>query len=235
MTEDPKLTGKESRSKSVQALPRMLHEDSRADGHALAGEEFSPNGRRAFAALLEESEVLRKALARAQAHIAELEHLVETDTLTPVANRRGIMRELSRAIAQVERYGIDAAILFVDVNGLKDINDRYGHVAGDAALQHVAQTIASQLRAADAVGRLGGDEFIVVLLHSTEAQALVKCMHLAAAVAATPVVCGDKSFHVSISAGAYPIRVGESPTSLLDQADKLMYEAKRRKVDTSFA
>ncbi len=219
--------------RSAPTLSAMMEAFEKPDGSLADPEDFSPNARRAFAALLAESEGLRKALARAQAHIEELEHLVETDTLTPVANRRGIMRELSRAIAQVERYGIDAALIFIDVNEMKDINDRYGHVVGDAALQHVAETLSSHLRAADAVGRMGGDEFLVVLLHSTEAQAMVKCTHLIAAVAAKPVVHGDVSFHVSIAAGACAIRAGESPATLLDRADRMMYETKRRNAETT--
>jgi PleD family two-component response regulator len=92
----------------------------------------------ALTRLRHENEQLRRQLAAIQPRIDELERLADMDTLTPLPNRRCFVREVNRVVARTERYGDPAAIMFVDVDGLKAINDRHGHGAGDAALNHVA-------------------------------------------------------------------------------------------------
>jgi GGDEF domain-containing protein len=113
--------------------------------------------------LAAEVERLAAELERSRARIADLEAKVDIDPLTDLLNRRGFGRELKRSVAYVKRYGVSAALIFLDLDGFKPVNDRHGHAAGDAVLKAVAAAIVGQVRASDGVARLGGDEFAVLL------------------------------------------------------------------------
>src|SRR6476661_8866954 len=121
--------------------------------------------------LIEEISALRGKVARLQERVEQLDQLAHRDSLIDLPNRRGFMRELERLIARVDRYGINAAMLFVDVDGLKMINDTFGHRAGDEALIQVANLLAKGVRHSDVVARIGGDEFGILLEASDEAAA----------------------------------------------------------------
>src|SRR5262249_43608803 len=118
-----------------------------------------------------EVERLERELAAARAHMAALAAKAEIDPLTDILNRRAFERALERALAHVKRYGTSAALLYVDLDRFKLVNDRHGHAAGDAVLQAVAAVLMRHVRASDVVGRLGGDEFAVLLWQLTEAGA----------------------------------------------------------------
>ena len=113
--------------------------------------------------LIEEISLLRAKVARLQERVEQLDTLAHQDSLINLPNRRGFMRELERLIARVDRYGINAAMLFVDLDGLKMINDTFGHRAGDEALIQVANLLAKGVRSSDVVARIGGDEFGILL------------------------------------------------------------------------
>ena len=117
--------------------------------------------------LIEEISLLRGSRAPSGARGA-LDQLAHQDPLINLPNRRGFMRELERLIARVDRYGISAAMLFVDVDGLKMINDTLGHRAGDEALIQMAALLAKGVRHSDVVARIGGDEFGIFLESSDE-------------------------------------------------------------------
>lgn len=102
---------------------------------------------------------LRSKLKAAERRVAELEAAADTDFLLEIPNRRGFERELNRAIAYMKRYRASGALIVLDVDGLKPINDSFGHAAGDEVLKAIAATLTRQVRASDVVGRLGGDEF----------------------------------------------------------------------------
>ena len=114
-------------------------------------------------ALLAENERLKRELAVARARVGDLEARADIDPLLDILNRRGFERELKRALSHVKRYGTQAALMFVDLDGFKGINDRYGHGAGDALLKAVARELIGHVRASDIVARIGGDEFGVYL------------------------------------------------------------------------
>src|SRR5438105_3586826 len=118
--------------------------------------------------LIEEISLLRGKVARLQERVEQLDQLAHQDSLINLPNRRGFMRELERLIARVDRYGINAAMLFVDLDGLKIINDTFGHRAGDEALIQVAGLLAKGVRHSDTVARIGGDEFGILLESSDE-------------------------------------------------------------------
>src|SRR6478609_4564325 len=123
------------------------------------------------ASLLAEVERLRREIAVARARIGELEARADIDPFLDILNRRGFERELKRALAYVKRYGTQAALLFIDLDGFKAVNDRHGHRTGDALLKAVTRELIAHVRASDVIGRLGGDEFGVVIWRVDEVQA----------------------------------------------------------------
>src|SRR5215468_4451175 len=136
-------------------------------------EEFPP-----VASLLAENERLKRELAVARARIGELEARADIDPLLDILNRRGFERELARSLAHVKRYGTQAFLMFIDLDRFKAVNDRYGHAAGDALLKTVARELCARVRASDVVGRLGGDEFGVVIWRADEAQVAAKAREI---------------------------------------------------------
>ena len=189
--------------------------------------ELTPKVRAAIMTLMEEVERLRRDLAGAQTRLSQLEQLADQDTLAPVANRRAFVRELSRIISYGQRYGTASSLIYFDVNGFKQINDTHGHAAGDAALLHVADTLTRQVRGSDVVGRLGGDEFGVILTHTDEQTANVKAAALAADIAAMPVPWGDDHFTVSVAYGVAGFAGDETTAGdAMAAADKAMYAHK---------
>jgi diguanylate cyclase (GGDEF)-like protein len=171
---------------------------------------------------------LRDELERARARIADLEKLADRDTLTPVLNRRAFLRELARVLSFGARYGLAGSLLYFDVNGLKQINDELGHAAGDAALVHVAKTLARRVRDSDIVGRLGGDEFGVILAQGDGAVAAAKARELTRAVHARPVVFQGRRLGVRVACGAHDLAAGEGAAEALAVADRAMYVDKRQ-------
>ncbi|ADL00642.1 GGDEF domain-containing protein [Brevundimonas subvibrioides] len=116
---------------------------------------------------------------RAEAAEAAADH----DVLTPVLNRRGFVAALQRAMAYCTRYKVPAVLLYLDLDGFKGVNDSLGHAAGDAALVRVAELLLENVRATDAVGRLGGDEFGLLLLNAGIDEGREKAAGLKAALA----------------------------------------------------
>src|SRR5215510_13268073 len=152
-------------------------------------------------ALLAENERLKRELAVARARIGELEARADIDPLLDILNRRGFERELKRALAHVKRYGTQAVLMFVDLDAFKGVNDRYGHGAGDALLKAVARELVGHVRASDVVGRLGGDEFGVLIWHAGEEQALAKARELESLIARVAIVHGKARIEAAASVG----------------------------------
>src|SRR5664279_1776606 len=125
---------------------------------------------------------LRTQLARALKRIEELEASADTDFLLDIPNRRGFEREFHRAISYIKRYHASGALVVLDVDRLKPINDAFGHAAGDQVLKAVAATLLRLVRSSDVVGRLGGDEFAVLLWNLTETDARAKAASLEEAI-----------------------------------------------------
>jgi diguanylate cyclase (GGDEF)-like protein len=189
--------------------------------------ELTPSVRAVLRHLIEEMAVLRHELARTQSRLAELERLADEDALAPISNRRAFLRDLSRTIGYVERYGAACSLLYFDLNGLKSINDGFGHAAGDAALIHVAEVLLSHTRRSDVVGRLGGDEFGVLLARADETVALTKACRLAESVAGSAFQWEETRIPISVAYGAHRLSPGEDPQIALAAADRAMYRHKR--------
>ena len=188
--------------------------------------ELTPKVREAIMTLMHEVERLRSDLERATTRLAHLEQLADQDTLIPIPNRRAFVRELGRIISYSQRYKTDASLIYIDVNDFKAVNDAYGHAAGDAALIHIAGNLMDRLRESDLIGRLGGDEFGIILSNADGARALEKAKELADAVAGALVEFDGQRFGVSISYGITTFSAGESVSDAIAAADKAMYEFK---------
>ena len=114
---------------------------------------------------------LRSQLAKALSRIDELEASADTDFLLDIPNRRGFERELNRAVAYIKRYHASGALVVLDVDRLKPINDAYGHAAGDEVLKAIVAVLLRHVRSSDVIGRLGGDEFALLLWNLSETDA----------------------------------------------------------------
>jgi diguanylate cyclase (GGDEF)-like protein len=178
-----------------------------------------------------EAEVRRLTaeLAEARRRIVELEARADIDPLLDILNRRGFERELARAIAHVGRYATPAALLFIDLDGFKPVNDRHGHAAGDRLLKAVAAELNRHVRASDVVGRLGGDEFGVVMWHVAPALAAAKALELERLVERIAFPADGVRVSVGASVGIVPLAAGLTPLALIDSADRAMYARKRQR------
>jgi diguanylate cyclase (GGDEF)-like protein len=191
-------------------------------------EALTPQVRAVLLRLIEEITGLREQLSISLTRLAEAERQANEDSLAPVSNRRAFLRHLARAIGYVERYGAASSLLYFDLNDLKSINDNHGHAAGDAALIHVAHVLRAHTRSSDVVGRLGGDEYGVLLTHADGAAAAQKATALADAVAARKLVWQQGVIPVRVAYGAHRLGAGEDPQEALAAADRAMYAQKRR-------
>jgi len=181
------------------------------------------------ALLLAEIERLKAELTQADWKIAELEARADVDPLLDILNRRGFERELARSLAYVKRYGTAAALILIDLDGFKAVNDQHGHAAGDALLKAVARQLVGQVRASDVVARLGGDEFAVLMWNLGAAQATAKAGELELAIAAAGVPHGHARLSVGASAGIVPLAPDATPAEISDAADKAMYARKKQR------
>jgi diguanylate cyclase (GGDEF)-like protein len=177
---------------------------------------------------------LTRELTQARARIAELEKRADIDALLDIFNRRGFERELARALAYIRRYGTQAALIYLDLDGFKAVNDRHGHSAGDALLKAVAAALVANVRASDVVGRLGGDEFGVLMWNSTEAQARGRARNLEVRIEALRVLHGETALAVGASAGVVPLRAELEAAAAIDLADRAMYARKRERQGEGF-
>ncbi|MEO6580835.1 MAG: GGDEF domain-containing protein [Sphingomicrobium sp.] len=177
-------------------------------------------------ALMEEIARLRGEVVALKARVDELDGEAHRDVLVPVSNRRGLVRHLDLLIARFERHDIPAALLFVDVDGLKALNDSFGHAAGDAALVYLARLMVDGVRQTDVVGRLGGDEFAILLDHANEESAMDTANRLVNAVADSDFVHQGQRLPLSVAIGITEIVKGDTAEAVLDRADREMYRDK---------
>ena len=198
--------------------------ERRSSGGSHGRQRFTP------AALLRaEVERLKRELDEARARIAELEQRADVDPLLDILNRRGFERELKRSLAYVKRYGTPAALLYVDLDGFKAINDQHGHAAGDALLKAVAGELAAHVRASDVVARLGGDEFGVLMWNAGKPQAMMRARDLEMRIDELPVTHGSAQLSVGASVGVTLLSGDIDVAALIDAADKAMYARKKER------
>jgi diguanylate cyclase (GGDEF)-like protein len=160
--------------------------------------------------------------------LAAVSRAAELDALTQLPNRALMLDRCGQAIAIARRHGRQLALLFVDLNHFKQINDRLGHAAGDEVLKIAAQRFVAAVRDADTVSRHGGDEFVILLTEVTRPADAGRIADGLAAALAAPSRAGGQEVRLSASIGIaiYPDD-GEDATTLLDRADMAMYTARR--------
>ncbi len=150
-----------------------------------------------------------------------------TDTLTGLRNRRAFDEELNRFFAQRQRQGIGFSLLLIDVDHFKDVNDQFGHQAGDATLRQVAALLAKTMRAMDIVCRYGGEEFAVICPGTSLSEARTAAHRAREAIANTPVVWNNSPLRVTTSSGVAEVAAAEIADALIARTDQALYAAKQ--------
>lgn len=157
-----------------------------------------------------------------------LRTLAMTDPLTGAASRLAIEKIADRALATAQQHGAPLAVLLLDLDHFKQVNDGYGHPAGDAVLRDTVQAWQTQLRGRDALGRIGGEEFAVVCIGATQAQALVIANRLLEATRTLRLPDIDPALRIATSIGVAEAAPGETREALFARADAALYRAKQR-------
>ena len=155
----------------------------------------------------------------------EARQLADLDALTGLHNRRYFHETLSREVARAHRYDRQLGLIVLDLDDFKAINDRIGHLAGDAVIAESAERVRDVVRSADIACRVGGDEFAVILPESTLADADQLYRRLQAAVSARPI---GQAGRLSFSAGVAELKAEDDPTAFFERADEALYRAKER-------
>jgi diguanylate cyclase (GGDEF)-like protein len=172
---------------------------------------------------------LKTELAQAQKRIDELQAHADTDFLLDILNRRGFERELNRSIAYIKRYHAGGALIVLDVDRLKPINDAFGHAAGDEVLKAVVVELQRQVRSSDVIGRLGGDEFALLLWHLSETDAHAKAAALEQAIDRLRFVFRGRTAAAGVSAGVALLGPHAEAGKALEEADRAMYVRKAQR------
>lgn len=159
--------------------------------------------------------------------LAEMERVAERDMLTPLYNRRYFLSALHRRIAALETQDDRSALIYVDVNGLKKLNDSYGHAAGDLALIEIAQRLSATMRRGDVLARIGGDEFGLLIDQITLTEAKSWARRLQATIEEKPVLYGEHAITLSAAFGVAMVERDSSAEEIIGRADAAMYRAKR--------
>ncbi|MEZ5654625.1 MAG: GGDEF domain-containing protein [Sphingobium sp.] len=170
---------------------------------------------------------LRRELRLLRIANAELERVAVRDPLTPLYNRRYFLTALNERLARARRYNSRAAVLFIDINRMKYINDVFGHSAGDFALIHAAQLVQANIRTSDVAARIGGDEFALIIEEASKVQAEAKAQELENLLRSTECVFGTDILPVSASIGLTMLQPGDTEDALIERADANMYLRKR--------
>lgn len=213
-----------AQSSAARALPT-----DKAGFLGVSEAEMTPAVRGALQTLLTEIDDLRGEVSRLKAKLIEVEGLADRDALTPVLNRRAFMRELARVQTFSRRYASPASLVYFDLDDFKSVNDRFGHAAGDAVLKAVAERLTGLVRDSDIVGRMGGDEFAVVLVQATAMTAQAKAEALARTLEQAPIQFGDWSAPLHLSYGVCEIPHEGEPEAIVAQADAAMFIRKRER------
>jgi diguanylate cyclase (GGDEF)-like protein len=208
----------------VLFIGEPVHEDAdhRGDGRVNEGE---------VEALKAELQDARRTLdakrQELQAVIAQADEVSHTDMLTLLPNRRAVISDLQRQVNLSERYDLPLTISMIDLDNFKEINDTFGHAAGDQVLRFVASEMRDHIRQPDEIGRYGGDEFLVILPNTAEHAAAEQASRLCQQLHGAPILVGQDVIHMSLSIGIaqYRPRIDDWRT-LVERADQALYQAK---------
>jgi len=190
----------------------------------------------ALEAEVSERQELHMQLAEVTEKELKARHAAMHDALTGLANRSLFNDRLEHGLAQAKRLGLTLAVMFIDLDGFKAVNDKQGHGVGDALLQTVADRLKENTRDDDTVSRVGGDEFLYLVMGDNDtqtiihlAQKIVNCIQAPCLLSSGPI-----SIKLSMGIARYP-QDGETAEALVKQADMAMYRAKRERAEFVFA
>jgi diguanylate cyclase (GGDEF)-like protein len=176
--------------------------------------------------LIAEVARLKAQVAQLEARVEQLDQLAHQDSLICLPNRRGFMRALERFVDRAKRYDEPSAMLFVDLDGLKMINDTFGHKAGDEALIQVAEFLVGGVRRSDVVARIGGDEFGILLAHADETNAHETAARLVNVIADCDFTHEGDALPLSVAIGVGMIGPEDCAETIMARADEEMYRRK---------
>lgn len=160
--------------------------------------------------------------------IANLKEAAMLDELTKLSNRRFVELSIQAKILETQRYNRKYALLFIDLDNFKDINDTYGHAVGDKVLKMIATTLRGSVRYFDIVGRLGGDEFVIIVELKSKDDLQRLAEKLINLIRASYIAEKGEKIHINASIGGYIISAGDTIETALNKADMLMYESKKK-------
>lgn len=179
----------------------------------------APDVREELARLADENALLRAALAETRARVGDLEDVVDSDPLTGLANERAFRRELERIVGTVRRHRTQAALLSIDLKGLRELNAQRGRIAGDAALTHVARLLKGLIRTTDVAARLGGG-FALILDHLDPDSAIDTGERIARFIAGQPLDLGSGQVALGATVGVAAILPGDGAEDVLARAER---------------
>ncbi|MBO6827185.1 MAG: GGDEF domain-containing protein [Sneathiella sp.] len=210
---------------SSASAPRQIQDSSSVMGIPEA--EFTPKVRDAIMTLMSEVDDLRRSIEGLNRRLEEAERMADQDALLPIYNRRAFVRELTRIQASVERYGENASLIYIDLNGFKAVNDNFGHQAGDFVLAEFSNRLVRSVRETDVVGRLGGDEFGIILSRTPADSATALAARLPVQLEASPIFWEGQKMDVGMAYGVVAVEAGKHPEQALSEADDKMYAHKK--------
>ena len=170
-----------------------------------------------------------KRIDRQEKRIKQLEKLSITDELTKLLNRRGFLAQLKRTLSSSKRSGVGGSLVMLDLDRFKNINDRYGHIAGDKLLQKVANSLKLRVRDSDTIGRLGGDEFAIILAGLPSSMVSNRIEEIQDAIKHLHFEWENQTISICASIGRYDYSGTETYIELINLADLSMYDKKLQK------
>ncbi|WCL55695.1 GGDEF domain-containing protein [Gimibacter soli] len=188
--------------------------------------KFDSNGWQLVSEVLSYAAAAEQRMSVQAERIAYLEQLSSTDDLTGIPNRRGLKTRLGDVMAAAARHNDEGVLGFIDLDGFKGINDRHGHLAGDAVLRHVAQMLVKLTRTTDVVARLAGDEFAIVLTRCDAVEGEKRIRTVQQMINASTVSFAGIAIPVHCSIGVMSFNGATDPARLIDHADQAMYRDK---------
>lgn len=180
-------------------------------------------------ALEESREALLAEIVRLRAYVKQLEQAADADILAPVYNRRAFLRELVKAQSINQRHNIPMSLILLNLDGFKNINERYGHVMGDELIIRVGDSLQRSIRDCDMVARLGSDDFAILLFKCELAEAHGKAHQMTESLAGIGIDMPSNSLYITASYGVTKVGSGMTPERIMSNAHDQMIRNKRLK------
>jgi len=215
-----------------EVLTLVNHPEQHLFNHILNLADSVPDSmkqQKLLAQALEAASSMQQLLGEQSEQIKHLTRISTYDQLTGIMNRRGFDTELNHVLERAQRYGEKGAVIYIDLDHFKPINDQYGHAAGDAVLCKVANLMESSMRGTDYVARLGGDEFVVLLVNATREQCARRAQLIKQKLNGAVITWMGHDIEVAASIGVRYYDRDHCDKGLLDQADQEMYAEKQRR------